>query len=101
MTTQRKGRGAVPTWLCLAIFLLASCANDSDEASPPGKGKESLSSAGTPAVSPDPSASGEAQTGTFTVDGNELLLDCAGKGETTMVFEVGEGAPYRALSGIG
>jgi alpha/beta hydrolase fold len=101
MTTSGRGRRAVPSWLCLAIFLLASCANDSDEASPPGKGKESLSSADTPAGSPDRSARDEAHTGTFTVDGSELSLDCAGKGETTMVLEVGEAAPSQALSGIG
>ncbi|GAA1479206.1 hypothetical protein GCM10009623_36520 [Nocardioides aestuarii] len=39
--------------------------------------------------------------GTFTVDGREMLLDCVGQGDTTMVLEVGEGAPYQALSGIG
>lgn len=35
------------------------------------------------------------------MDGSELVLDCAGEGDTTMVLEVGEGAPYQALSGIG
>lgn len=101
MATPGTGRRAVPTCLCLAVFLLASCANASDEASPPAAGEESSSSADTPSGSPDPSASGEAQRGTFTVDGSELFLDCAGEGETTMVLEVGEGAPYQALSGIG
>ncbi len=35
------------------------------------------------------------------MNGSELVLDCAGEGDTTMVLEVGEGAPSHALSGIG
>lgn len=94
-------RRAVPVWLCLEVFLLASCANDSDEASPPAQGEESASSADTPSGSPDPSTNGDSQSGTFTVNGSELVLDCAGEGDTTMVLEVGEGALSQALSGIG
>jgi pimeloyl-ACP methyl ester carboxylesterase len=96
-----KGTGATPTWLCLAIFLLASCGNDSDGASPPTKGEGSSASADPSASSPDPSTTGHAYSGTFTVDGSELVLDCAGESETTMVLEVGESAPSQALSGIG
>jgi pimeloyl-ACP methyl ester carboxylesterase len=96
-----NGRRAVPTCLCLAIFLLASCANASDEASPPAKGEASSTSADTPSGAPDPSASAKAQSGVFTVDGSRLFLDCAGEGETTMILEVGEGAPPQALSGVG
>jgi pimeloyl-ACP methyl ester carboxylesterase len=96
------GRRTVPTWLCLcAVFLLASCANDSDEASTPAEGEESSSSGDDSSGSPGPSTSGDSHGGSFTVDGSELFLDCVGEGDTTMVLEVGEGAPYHALANIG
>lgn len=94
-------RRVVPAWLCLGVFLLASCANDSDEALRPAQAEESAQSADTSSGSPDPSTNGNSQSGTFTVNGNELVLDCAGEGDTTMVLEVGEGAPSQALSKIG
>ena len=85
-------------WLLLAVFVLGSCGDDSE--TPTGAaGEESSSTAGAPSGSPDPFTSG--QSGTFTVDGQDFLIDCAGEGDTTMVLEVGEGAPYQALSGIG
>lgn len=45
--------------------------------------------------------SGDAHSGTFTVNGTELSLDCVGEGDTTMVLEVGEGAPPLSLAAIG
>ncbi|GAA4712884.1 hypothetical protein GCM10023349_35020 [Nocardioides conyzicola] len=81
-------------WLCLAVLVLASCADDSD-------GKDSASSSEGPTGTPRQSPSGAAQGASFTVDGRELLLDCTGEGAPTMVLEVGEGAPRQALSGIG
>lgn len=69
--------------LGLAVLVLASCGHGS---------------AGGPDRS---SGGGAAPSGTFSVDGRELVLDCTGEGDTTMVLEVGEGAPPQALSGIG
>jgi pimeloyl-ACP methyl ester carboxylesterase len=66
----------------LAVLLLGSCADDSGD-------------------SPDASPSSAAPSGTFTIDGHELVLDCVGEGDTTMVLEVGEAAPSQALAPIG
>lgn len=98
MTTLGMGRRVLPAGLFLAVFLLGSCADDS-ETPTPVEGDESSSTADAPSDSPDPS-SGDSQSGTFTVDGRGLLLDCAGEGDTTMVLEVGEGQPYQALAPI-
>jgi pimeloyl-ACP methyl ester carboxylesterase len=99
MTTRGMGRRVFPTWLFLAVFLLGSCADDS-ETPPAAEGEESSSTADAPSGCPDPSTSGDSQSGTYTVDGRELLLDCVGEGDTTMVLEVGEGLPYQALAPI-
>lgn len=99
MTTT--GKTTLTGWICLAAFVLGACASDSEEAATPADGQKSSSSTAAPSDSPDPSTSGEAQSGTFTVNGRELLLDCVGEGDTTMVLEVGEGAPYQALAAIG
>jgi len=92
-------RRLLSTWLFLAVFLLGACAEDSEP--PSAAGEASSSTADAPSSSRAPSTSGDSQSGTFTVDDSELLLDCVGEGDTTMVLEVGEGAPYQALSGIG
>lgn len=98
MTTRGMGGRSLPAWL-LAVFLLCSCADDS-ETPTTTEGEESSSTADAPSGSSDPSVNGDSQSGTFTVDGRDFLLDCAGEGDTTMVLEVGEGQPYQALAAI-
>jgi pimeloyl-ACP methyl ester carboxylesterase len=96
------GRRVFPTWLFLGVFLLGSCADDS-KTPPAAEGEESSSTtaADAPSGSLGPSTRGDSLSGTYTVDGRELLLDCVGEGDTTMVLEVGEGLPYQALAPIG
>ena len=118
MTTPVAGRTTLPAWLCLAVLLLGSCADDSDEAPTPAGGEESSSIPDAPSDSPDPSTNSDSPdpstnsdspdpstnsdspSGTYTVNGRELLLDCVGEGDTTMILEVGEGAPYQSLAAI-
>jgi pimeloyl-ACP methyl ester carboxylesterase len=95
----RDGKG-LSTWLCLTVLLLGSCGNDGGEKGAPVEGEGLESSANVPSGSPDPSTSGEAQSGSFNVDGSELFLKCVGEGGTTMVLEVGEGLPYEGLAPI-
>ncbi len=100
MTMQTVGGRVGSGWVLLVVFLLGSCADD--PATPTAVRSEGSSlTADAPSGSPEPSARGGSLGGTFTVDGRDVLLDCAGEGDTTMVLEVGEGAPYQALSGIG
>ena len=89
-----------PGWLVLVVFLLGSCADDS-ETPTAAEGEESSSTTDASSGSADPSTSGDSRSGTFTVDGRDFLLDCVGEGDTTMVLEVGEGQPYDALAPIG
>ena len=99
MTTREMGRRVFTAWLFLAVLLLGSCADDS-ETPTAAEGEESSSTTDAPSGSPDPSTSADSQSGTFTVDGRDFLLDCVGEGDTTMVLEVGEGQPYQSLAPI-
>lgn len=78
VTAPWTGRRVSLAVSLLAGLLLGSCADDPET----------------------PSTSGDSKSGTFTVDGRELLLDCVGEGDTTMILEVGEGQPHQALAPI-
>lgn len=99
MTTKGMRRRVHPAWLFLAVFLLGSCASDS-ETPTAAEGEDFSSPTDAPSGFPDPSTSGDSLSGTFTVDGRDFLLDCVGEGDTTMVLEVGEGQPYQSLAPI-
>jgi pimeloyl-ACP methyl ester carboxylesterase len=88
------------TLAAVALVLVACAADQDPEAARPTGPASSPTSVNTTPGSTEPVAGGGAPTGTFTVEGRDLFIECTGQGEPTMILEVGEGQPRQAMAAI-
>jgi pimeloyl-ACP methyl ester carboxylesterase len=96
---RRRWRGLTAALAALALGLVACSADQDPEAA---RSTESSTSPATVNATggTESAAGGGSPTGTFTVEGKGLFIECTGQGEPTMILEVGEGQPRQALAAI-